>query len=363
MSRLGGVLKPSQAPWSVVLAPLTPAEWDANRRASPAPAGSQPPVAALAQPRPPNKVKGQIVDVEPSKNAATPKESRFVAEQDSTVEKETRSRYARPGYENTFARPSEPRTLPRAPPAERGRARAGEAGSEGVRAPGVRPREAGPKRITDQANREKLALRLEPRGDLRLRDPLQGIRGNDSPLSLGAGTGLPGEQGRRGAPGKEGPLGVQLRPSAASYDRLAGGPAPDKLDGVEEGEGTFLNTRGWKYASYFNRISQTVREQWDPNKAMRARDPSGARFGTHDWFTLLVVKLDDRGSLKEVVVQRSSGLDFLDNSAVQALQRAQPFVNPPRGLADEHGEIVFSYGFTLEGSLGLERIFRRGPPE
>ena len=361
-----GASNPVPAPRSVVLAPLTRAEWEANRWASPAPPSvraAQPPAADRVAPPPPtpNKIEGQIVDVEPSKNPAPPKDSRFVAEQNSMVEKETRSRHARPKYENTFARPS----------TERGRVAAGEEGHEVGKVSGVGRRsqkpEHGALRVPGQAAREKLVLKPEPRGDLALRDPRQGIRGNASGLSLGgAAHGAPpaGEEGRKGAPGQEGALGIaQLRPSAAAYDRLAGGPAPDKLDGVEEGEGTFLNTRGWKYASYFNRISQTVREQWDPNAAMRARDPSGARFGTHDWFTMLVVKLDDRGSLKDVVVQRSSGLDFLDTAAVQALRRAQPFVNPPRGLADEHGEIVFSYGFTLEGSLGLDRIFRRGPPE
>ena len=374
VSGLVGAVKPTPAPRSVLLAPLTSTEWEANRRASPAPPSSraaQPPAAARVPappPPPPNKMKGQIVDVEPSKNTAPPKDSRFVAEKDSTVEKETRSRHARPKYENTLARPSEPRPVQPSP--GRGRVAAGEEGHDGVKTSGAHPRSrkpaAGTLRIPDQVAREKLALKLEPRGTLPDRDPRQGIRGNASGLSPGgvAGAVPLGEEGRKGAPGQDwAPGSAQLRPSAAAYDRLVGGPAPDKLDGVDEGEGTFLNTRGWKFASYFNRISQTVREQWDPNAAMRARDPSGARFGTHDWFTLLVVKLDDRGSLKDVVVQRSSGLDFLDTAAVQALQRAQPFVNPPRGLADDHGEIVFSYGFTLDGSFGLDRIFRRGPPE
>jgi outer membrane biosynthesis protein TonB len=53
-------------------------------------------------------------------------------------------------------------------------------------------------------------------------------------------------------------------------------------------------------------------------------------------------------------------VDFLDRAAIEAFQKAQPFVNPPRGLADGGGEIKFTFGFYLEvGSPGM-RLFR-GP--
>lgn len=357
----------------IVLAPLSLEQWEANRRITSAQPVLAPPAVAAPVPPPPNKVKGQVVDVAPSKDTTPPKDSRFLAEHDSTVEKETRSRYARPGYENTLPVPSEKRPAQRSAPGRDRAIVAGEAGRNGVKAPGARPDERKPVARSlgapGEAPGRKLALKLDREGDFKLREPRQGARGNAGAPSQGLAapeqSHRPGEEGLASAPGKPGePLAnLQLRPSAAAYDRLAGGPAPDRLDGVQEGEGTYLNTRGWKYAGYFNRISQAVRGQWDPNGAMRERDPSGARFGDRDWFTLLLVKLDDHGGLKDVAVQRSSGLDFLDNAAVLALRRAQPFVNPPTGLADARGEIVFTYGFTLEGSFGLERIFRRGPSE
>jgi TonB family protein len=127
---------------------------------------------------------------------------------------------------------------------------------------------------------------------------------------------------------------------------------------VEEGEGTYLNTREWKYASYFNRIKQQVATQWDPNGALRLRDPSGERFAYKDRVTIVAVRLDDAGTLKDVSVQKSSGVDFLDSVALDAFRKAQPFVNPPRGLA-QNGEIAFSFGFYLEVGSGLH-IFR-GP--
>ena len=44
---------------------------------------------------------------------------------------------------------------------------------------------------------------------------------------------------------------------------------------------------------------------------------------------------------------RSSGLDFLDQTAIDAFKRAQPFPDPPGSLADEHGVIPFTFGFRV----------------
>jgi TonB family protein len=339
-----------QEPRSVALAPLSRSEWEANRSIERPRSRTTVPVAPAA---PPRKVEGQVVDVAPSKNATPPKDSRFVAEHNSTVEKETRSRHARPGYENTLPTPSDPRAGQQAA-AGAGR----EAGAAaGGKSPG-QPSRAGSLAPPSQASRDRLALRSDARGDVRPPDPRNGERGKPGPLALLSPP--TGEAGQSADAGRDGlPGGAQLRPSAASYDRLAGGPAPDRLDGVEEGEGTYLNTREWKYASYFNRIKQAVATQWDPNGALIKRDPTGQRYAYKDRLTVLTVKLDGKGSLKDVHVQRSSGVDFLDITAVEAFRKAQPFVNPPGGLADEHGEIAFVFGFYLEVGAGL-RIFR-GP--
>ncbi len=144
--------------------------------------------------------------------------------------------------------------------------------------------------------------------------------------------------------------------------RIAGGPAPDRLDGVEEGEGTYLNTRSWKYATYFNRIKQAVASAWDPVSPLEARDPDRTMFGYRDRFTLLGVTLDGGGHVKNLVVEQTSGVDFLDRAAVAAFESAQPFVNPPRGIVDGTGEIKFSFGFFVDmGRAGL-RLYRAPMP-
>ncbi len=405
-----GAVRSREARQDVALAPLSREAWEANRRIAPPPGREPSPVAPLASapvasspppapppppPPPPRKVEGQVVDVAPSRDRTPPKESRFVSEEDNTVAKETRSRHRAPGYENTLPVPGQPSPDSRpAAPEPQGQEVAGQQGAQGTPripspAPAVTTRPPRPapaakvarprsdpseKRAPDASTGEKLALLQEPRGELGLGKPAERSPGQERE-SAGASEGNERERARAaldpagplglpGAPGgAKGPASLQLRPSAAAYARLAGGPSPDKLDGVEEGEGTFLNTRGWKYASYFNRIKRALANEWDPSTAMRARDPSGARFGQRDWMTVLSVKLDDQGALKDLSVERSSGLDFLDVTALQAFRKAQPFANPPRGLADERGEIAFTFSFTFEVSRGLSGLFGRPPPE
>ncbi|HEY6098278.1 MAG TPA: energy transducer TonB, partial [Anaeromyxobacter sp.] len=180
--------------------------------------------------------------------------------------------------------------------------------------------------------------------------PREGVAPAPSP---GAGEG--GER-RAGAP-SDNPL---IAPGTLA--RIAGGPAPDHLQGIEEGEGTFLNAKGWKYATYFNRIKQQVAATWDPLTPLEARDPDRTMFGYKDRFTLLGVTLDDTGHLKSLVVEQTSGVEFLDRAAMTAFRTAQPFMNPPRGIIDAQGEIRFSFGFFLEvGRSGL-RIYRAPIP-
>ncbi len=370
--RWSAIPRPAPPPAEVALAPLSAQEWAANRAIGKQQSASRPPDASravpapqpVAPPPPPRNMPGQVVETAPSKNDTPPKDSRFVSEHNSTVEKETRSRDARFGYKNVLPKKSAPdaataeKVTPPAPSATASAAQ--QQKSAPKRGEGPRPGAAAPQRaLPGDAARDRLALL--PQGELR--NPL---RPGPAPRPSGEGgkehgDGLPQTGGESGetTPGDKGPLAkLDLRPGASAYDKIAGGPSPDHLDGVEEGDATYLNTREWKYAGYFNRIKQAVGSQWDPGSSLAARDPTGSHFSDRDWQTLVKVRLDSVGGLKGVYVERTSGLDFLDRIALEAFQKAQPFANPPAGLADEHGEIVFSFGFYVQtGGSGL-RIFR-----
>ena len=138
----------------------------------------------------------------------------------------------------------------------------------------------------------------------------------------------------------------------------AGGGAPnDDLSNVDKGEGTFLNTREWKYAAFFNRVKQAVSARWDPNGRLRAHN---RQMGGSDRTTVLTVTLRPDGTIRDIFVSQSSGLDYLDQESIQAFEKAQPFANPPSGLV-VNGVISFAFGFKLMNEESLSpRMFRFG---
>ncbi len=327
-------------PTRVTLTPLSSSQWAANRAVRPdgtAPRPQPKPTPAVRPPERPEAVApGQIVDVAPSPDSTPPRNSRFLSDRDNSVAKETRSRYARPGYERTLPTPQAP-----------GVQSAPEPGKDGKLAKEIPGAEGQPAAPTAPKGAPKVALAPASGGDVA------GGRaaGEEAPQAPTAGA---GEGGQR----KSGPLSDLLHVTPGTLARLAGGPAPDRLEGIEEGEGTYLNTRGWKYATYFNRIKQQVAAAWDPVRPLEARDPDRSMFGYKDRFTLLGVTLDDAGRVKNLVVEQTSGAEFLDRAAVSAFRTAQPFVNPPRGIVDQNGEIKFSFGFFLEVGRPGMRLYR-----
>ncbi len=101
---------------------------------------------------------------------------------------------------------------------------------------------------------------------------------------------------------------------------------------------------------YFEALKSAVAAKWDIRAAFAARDPTGRIFGRDKPLTtVLAVTLDATGALKEVSVHTSSGLDFVDASAVDAFRQAQPFGPPPARLVEKtKNELRFTFGFHVE---------------
>jgi TonB family protein len=358
----GGAFRPGEARpvRNVALAPLSASQWAANRSITgEAPAPTTPPLAAApaAPPKPPppepEKPKGQIVDVAPSQDNRAPDSSRYLSDRNNRVEKETRSKYAGSQvFKNTLPAPSaggKP-APPTPPPGEGGKSAQAIPGKEGAKA--AQGTTGTPPQAPSQRHQDKVALApTRPGEGIAPREDRQQQGQNQPPAAPGTPGGAPeatGTEGGEGGERRSGELASRFLPTAKTYERLAGGPAPDKLDGVEEGEGTFLNTREFKYATYMNRIKQSVAQEWDWLSPLKDRDPQGNLFGYKEWQTWLVVTLDDSGAVKKLDVAQPSGLVFLDQAAMDAFRKAQPFLNPPRGMVDGHGEIKFAFGFSLD---------------
>jgi len=151
-----------------------------------------------------------------------------------------------------------------------------------------------------------------------------------------------------GGDGGDGKPKADLRPSGDALAKVAVGTY-DKLDDIDEGDDTLLNTKRFKYASFFNRVKRAVWENWHADRVYSIRDPDGRIYGIKDRLTVLKVSLRADGSLANVIIEKPCGVDFLDDEAVSAFKKAQPFPNPPKGLVDEESKLItFRFGFTLE---------------
>ena len=158
-----------------------------------------------------------------------------------------------------------------------------------------------------------------------------------------------------------GPSGVpDLRPTSDLLSRAVGGGSVDKLDGVESGDRTALNSRQWKFASFFNRMKRQVAQNWHPDQVYLRRDPTGRVYGTKDRLTVLRVSLHPDGRLAQAYIADKSGITFLDDEAVRAFQLAQPFPNPPPALIDHSSNLItFSFGFHFQiGDRSRWKVFR-----
>jgi len=180
-----------------------------------------------------------------------------------------------------------------------------------------------------------------------------GKGGNSSSIGPGASGAAPG------TPGEQRPLKLTLDEPIGGVGPIAGGPMPDDLRGIDEGEGTFLNARSFKYAGFFNRVKEAVGRVWTQKviDAAGKRDPSGQIYSYKDRRTVVEFTLDRNGEITDVHVAASSGVQYLDEVAVDAFRVVQRFPNPPPGLIQENGTTAtFPFAFTLLAATGGIRL-------
>jgi len=298
------------------------------------------------EPEPPQeRPRGQVVEITPPQREQRPKEARFLAEFNSAVEREMvhvnaaaprpemrrserRSvsggddmKGARRG-ERGVKRRSAPREATRPPRRERSQARSQQAQSAPKRAPLKRVVPEGEGPFKRQEEERSTSSQRAQRGEAAQPEQRLGSLAPTHYRSL-----LP-------------TLGPQ------ELSRLEG--SIDRVVEVPKGRQTALNTREYRFAHFFNRVKREVSERWRAIEVYRARDPRGQVYGVKDRHTVINVTLDSSGALAGVELLQSCGIMALDLEAIEAFKRAQPFHNPPKGLADPDGKIRFKFGFFLE---------------
>jgi TonB family protein len=306
-------------------------------------------------PAPPQAANMQVVETAPQENQPPPENTRFLADYDSSVEKQT---VARGTTEQMVARPEpSPQDTKEIPQPGREQPAKDTAGQEPESAQGagaLAMREPGLPQTGKEAQPEVTPGLLN---------------GSDAPLGANGfqarrGTGdrfatkqeaLDPTKGENGG-GGGGKTLPNLRPTPEALERALGGGSVDHLDDVAEGEQTALNAKQWKFASFFNRAKRQVAQNWNPNRVIVSKDPSGKVYGVKDRITVLRVTLDGTGHLTDVHVVETSGVGELDEEAMRAFRAAEPFPNPPPALVDPSGKISFLFHFHLQM---VERSFGR----
>jgi TonB family protein len=268
---------------------------------------------------------GQVVQLPtPAVPMERPRDAKYVAENDSKVEKETKK-------EGRFdERQAAPQMLAmRAPVGQEPREpSSGSAGSPTARR-SERPQPPSPE--------------APPAPTPAVPDP-DGIH----PLQPGLPRSAQEESEMAGSGARRPPGGMPLMPSTMQLAQAIGGGTQDHLPDVDDGANTSLNAKGWKFASFFNRIKRQVAQHWRPAEQYEKRDPTGNIYGSGQWVTMLHVQLKPDGTLSGVSVAKPSGLEFLDDEAIEAIKRASPYPNPPTQLVGDNGTIAFKFGFFFD---------------
>lgn len=328
-----------------------------------------------------DKLDGQIVEVPATADDSPNPEAKYLSKQNSHVDKEsiariedrdpTKRRVTNKLQEKDVspARP-EPGSLPTKGLTVEGTGDRGDQPGDGTNvAPSVQKKKTVIKvpKVSPQDS-VKLKLTELPGQGLSLpnRPGTEAIKGAGDELQLQLGEDLfspsPSAGGQRGSKDAQAglPSLAALKPTVGTLARISGSPSRDFVEGVPEGDGTFLNTKEFKYATFFFRVRDSVATHWDGlvSNEYRRRDPTGNIYGVRDRATLLSIELGLDGRLKGVQVASSSGVDFLDSVAVEAFRMAEPFPNPPVGIADADGSIRFTFQFRLVHSRGPFSAFR-----
>ena len=361
--------KRSTTPLKVSMRTMSKKQWQQNLTPKQQHARKQKqekPKVKKKEPEKPSDPLGQVVELSPPKDETKPEESRFLSEYDSSVKKETRSKYQKSTYERHAPKPKLV-GVKEQKQAEKRRKQVKKSKSLVLM-------ESPAKKDTPakkQQKQQKTAMKLEipkrqPQSKLKLKDGgdrdmflnqehKQAMKGNSNRLNVNIQD--PTEAGKPASSKAQ----AKLTPADAIIIGVAGGPMADHLENIDESDETALNTRAFKYATYFNRVKREVARNWSPARVHRKYDPNFNIYGYQDRRTVLWVTVRKDGGLERVEVQDPSGVDFLDEEAIAAFYRGSPFPPPPEGLLKGKDTFGFSFGFYFEiSSVKFRPLF--GPP-
>lgn len=144
-----------------------------------------------------------------------------------------------------------------------------------------------------------------------------------------------------------------IQPGVSHGDPSTTGAAAnnDYIQDVALGDATRLNTQEFKYYGFYFRIRQRLEQYWGntlKEKVAKMYRAGRSVASESDKITALVVHLDEKGKIIQVTVKDSSGVNELDEAAIESFNKAGPFPNPPKGMLDSNGRIKIEWGFVVK---------------
>ncbi len=123
------------------------------------------------------------------------------------------------------------------------------------------------------------------------------------------------------------------------------------IQGMKEGEFSALNTKEFVFYSYFERVRKQLDQAWQPilRENVHRLLKAGRRLASNsDFVTRALVTMNAKGEILRIQVLEESGTQDLDQAAVDALNKAGPYPNPPKGLIDSSGHVEIRWDFILK---------------
>ena len=142
----------------------------------------------------------------------------------------------------------------------------------------------------------------------------------------------------------------ETKTSNSGSGRLLKSASNDHVKNIPLGDITQLNTTKFKFYGFYHRIKQKLEQHWGNSFDAKAKEiyKSGKRIkGKGDKLTALLVILDNKGNILQVRLKSTSGVDELDDAAVESFNKAGPFPNPPREML-KSGKAMIEWGFVVK---------------
>ena len=125
----------------------------------------------------------------------------------------------------------------------------------------------------------------------------------------------------------------------------------DYIEEVPLGDVTNLNTVEYKYYGFFNRIKKKLEQHWGETLRKKAHSmyQKGRRIPANSpHITSLMVSLDSKGTIINISIKGSSGVQEFDDAALESFNKAGPFPNPPKSMI-KNGAAHIEWGFVING--------------